>query len=50
MVLDERGTAVLQAEAGNSESIEFHFSGELGESFSVKVALGEVSITEEFLI
>ncbi|MBD0346287.1 MAG: DUF1822 family protein [Coleofasciculus sp. Co-bin14] len=50
MVLDEQGKAVLQAEAGNSESIEFQFSGELGESFSVKVALGEVSITQEFLI
>jgi hypothetical protein len=50
MVLDEQGKAVLQAEAGNSESIEFQFRGELGESFSVKVALGEVSITQEFLI
>ncbi len=50
MVLDEQGKAVLQAEAGNSEGLEFKFSGELGESFSVKVTLGEVSITEEFLI
>lgn len=50
MVLDEQGKAVLQAEAGNSEGLEFQFSGELGESFSVKVTLGEVSITEKFLI
>ncbi len=50
MVLDEQGKAVLQAEAGNSEGLEFQFSGELGESFSVKVTLGEVSITQEFLI
>lgn len=50
MVLDERGKSVMQANAGNSESIEFQFSGEAGESFSVKVALGEFSITEEFLV
>jgi hypothetical protein len=50
MVLDEQGKSVLQAEAGNSESIEFQFSCEAGESFTVKVALGEVSITEKFLI
>jgi hypothetical protein len=50
MVLDGQGKSVLQAEAGNSESIEFQFSGEAGESFAVKVALGDFSITEEFLI
>ncbi len=50
MVLDEQGKSVLQAEAGNSESIEFQFSGEPGESFSVKVTLGNLSITQEFLI
>ena len=50
MVLDEQGKAVLQAEAGNSEGLEFQFSGEEGEIFNVKVTLGEVSITEKFLI
>jgi hypothetical protein len=50
MVLNEQGKAVLQAEAGNSEGLEFQFSGELGEIFNVKVTLGEVSITEKFLI
>jgi hypothetical protein len=51
MVLNEQGKAVLQAAAGkNSEGIEFQFRGELGESFSVKVTLDEVSITEKFLI
>jgi len=33
-----------------SESIKFQFSGEAGESFAVKVALGDFSLTEEFLI
>ena len=50
MVLDDQEKAVLQAEAGSSEGLEFQFSGEIGESFSVKVTLGEVSITQEFLI
>lgn len=50
MVLDEQGKAILQADAGNSESIEFQFSGEPGEGFSVKVALEDVSITETFII
>lgn len=50
MVLDEQGKSVLQAEAGSSESIEFQFSGEPGEGFSVKLALGDFSITEKFFI
>jgi len=50
MVLDEQGKAVLQANAGNSESMEFQFSGESGESFSVKVVLDDTNITENFLI
>ena len=50
MVLDEQGKAVLQANAGNSESMEFQFSGESGESFSVKLVLGDTNMTENFLI
>ena len=50
MVLDEQGKSVLQAEAGSSESIEFQFSGEPGESFSVRLALDDFSITEKFFI
>jgi hypothetical protein len=51
MVLNEQGKVVLQAETGkNCEGLEFQFSGELGEIFNVKVTLGEVSITEKFLI
>lgn len=50
MLLDEAGEAVLQAKARGTESIQLEFSGEPGESFGVRVALGDVSITEEFLI
>lgn len=50
MVLDKEGEAVMQAKARTTESIQLEFSGEAGESFGVKVALGEFSITEEFVI
>lgn len=50
ILFDETGRSVMQAEAGGSESLEFQFSGEPGESFGVKVALGDFSITETFLI
>ena len=47
-VLDETGKAVLQAEGGNSEGVEFQFSGEPGERFSVRVTTQDRSIIEEF--
>ncbi len=50
MVLDEGGEAVMQAQARSTKNIQLEFSGEPGEKFSVKVALGNVSITEPFLI
>jgi hypothetical protein len=50
MVLDNRGEAVMQAQARSTKTIQLKFSGELGESFGVKLALGDVSITEAFLI
>ncbi len=50
MVLDDKGEAVMQAQARSTKNIQFRFSGELGESFSVKIALGDVNITEAFLI
>jgi hypothetical protein len=50
IILDERDRAVMQAEAGGSEGLEFQFSGEPGEQFSVKVALGEFSLIEQFII
>ncbi|MGC1246709.1 MAG: DUF1822 family protein, partial [Spirulinaceae cyanobacterium] len=50
MVLDERGEAVMQAQARSTKNIQLEFSGEPGEKFSVKVALGNVSVTEAFLI
>lgn len=50
MVLDEKGEAVMQAQARSTKNIQLKFSGEPGETFGVKVALGDVSVTEAFLI
>lgn len=49
MVLDEKGEAVMQAQARSTKSIKLEFSGEPGECFSVKVALGNLSLTEAFM-
>jgi hypothetical protein len=49
-ILDEEGSSVMQALAKRTEHIQLDFSGEPGERFSVKVALGNVSFTEDFLI
>ncbi|NWF60354.1 MAG: DUF1822 family protein [Fischerella sp.] len=49
MVLDEKGIAVMQATARNTKSIQLNFSSEIGERFSVKVILGDVSHTEAFI-
>ncbi|MDY6937228.1 MAG: DUF1822 family protein [Cyanobacteriota bacterium] len=50
MVLDEAGVVAMQAEARSTRNIQLKFSGEMGEEFSIKVVLGETSITEAFLI
>lgn len=50
MILDNSGKSIMQAEAGGSERLLFKFSGELGEQFSIKIAWGDISITEAFVI
>ncbi|NMG09198.1 DUF1822 family protein [Brasilonema sp. UFV-L1] len=49
IVLDSDGIAVMQATARNTKSIQLNFSSEIGERFSVKVTLGDVSFTELFI-
>jgi hypothetical protein len=50
MAWDESGTC-LQTQAKSIDNwIQLEFSGEKGEHFSVKVALGDVSVTEDFVI
>ena len=50
MVLDDLGTPVMQATARNTKSIQLNFSSEVGERFSIKVALGNVNFIETFLV
>ncbi|MBD3884234.1 DUF1822 family protein [Phormidium tenue FACHB-886] len=49
-VIDEAGKTVLQAESSNSEGLEFQFTGEAGERFSIKISLQEHHIIEMFEI
>lgn len=51
MVFNEKGTAVMQAIAGSTnQNIQFDFSGEPGEQFSIQTVLEKTSVTEDFVI
>ncbi|MCG6138667.1 MAG: DUF1822 family protein [Nostoc sp. LLA-1] len=51
MVLDFEGASVMEAQTRSSnKNIQLEFSCEVGERFSVKLALGDISITENFVI
>lgn len=51
IVLDESGAVFLEARSRQADNyIQLQFSGIAGERFSVKLALGEVSITENFAV
>jgi hypothetical protein len=50
MVLDNQGIAVMQARAKGSQYLQLEFNGCTAEGFSVRVVLGDASITEAFTI
>lgn len=51
MVLDFEGAAVMEAHTrSTNKNVQLQFSGEVGERFSVKVALGDTSVVEDFII
>jgi hypothetical protein len=50
IVLDEAGETVMAATARSTESILLKFSGEVGEHFSLKIALDDLSLREVFVI
>ncbi|MBR8836067.1 MAG: DUF1822 family protein [Stigonema ocellatum SAG 48.90 = DSM 106950] len=50
MILDDLGKAVMQATARSTKSIQLNFSSEIGENFRVKVAVGNISFTEVFVV
>ncbi len=50
-ILDESGAVFLEAESRSADNyIQLQFRGELKERFSVKVALDEASVTQNFVI
>jgi Protein of unknown function (DUF1822) len=49
-LLDEAGKTVLQPESSDSEGLEFQFSGESGEHFSVKISYQGRNVVETFEI
>ena len=50
VILNESGDPVMQAQAMSTENIQLQFSGEPGEHFSVRLTLGDISVTEPFVI
>lgn len=51
MILDEEGTAVMEAKAkSENKKIELEFIATKGDSFGIKIALGDVSVTENFIL
>jgi hypothetical protein len=51
IIFDESGEVFLEARSRQADNwIQLEFRGEPGERFSIKVALGDVSITEKFVI
>lgn len=50
VILNELGDPVMQAQAMSTENIQLQFSGEPGEHFSVRLTLGDISVTEPFVI
>ncbi|MCS6814072.1 MAG: DUF1822 family protein [Cyanobacteria bacterium] len=50
-VIDETGETFLEARSRRIDDyLQLHFSGQLGEPFSVRVSLGDVGITQNFVI
>lgn len=50
-VLDQEGTVVMEAHAGTANSyITLEFSVQIGEHFSITLELGDISLTENFIV
>ena len=50
LILDDRDNVAMQAQGRGSPTLKFKFSGEAGERFSIRLVLGDVAVTEQFLI
>ena len=47
-ILDADDDPVMQAEARSTEAIQLKFEAAMGEQFSIQVALGDLTLTEQF--
>jgi hypothetical protein len=51
IILDEEETAVMEAKSKNdNKKISLEFNAAVGDNFSVKIALGDISVIENFVI
>lgn len=51
MILDEEEIAVMEAQAkNNNKKIDFEFNASIGDKFSVKIALEDISVVENFVV
>ncbi len=50
IILDLNKKPIMQAQANNTETIEFCFSGELGEYFAIEVSLDDYIKVESFIV
>ena len=51
IVLDESGETILEAQSRSADnSIQLGFRGDRGDCFSIKIALEDASVTEDFVI
>ncbi len=50
-MLEGEGVAVMEARAGSANThMTLEFSARLGERFSVRVGLGDICVTENFVV
>jgi hypothetical protein len=51
IILDDEGTALLEAKAKNdNKKIELEFGASVGDTFSIKIALADISVIENFIV
>jgi hypothetical protein len=51
ILLDDEGAKLMEAKAqNNNQNIQFEFVGDVGDRFSIKLALNDIQVTEKFVI
>jgi Protein of unknown function (DUF1822) len=51
IILDDEGTALLEAKAKNdNKKIELEFGASVGDTFSIKIAMDNISVIENFIL